>query len=320
MNESGTIPTAALALSDLRKRIGRSQAEIANATGTTQSGVSRLEHQSDMRLSTLVEYVTALGGHLHLVVEHGIDQIEIEIPLLRKQRGDLGHEFRVIWQDQDSRGLIHVGWLEIAGEQYLFSYTNEAKSHPRFQPFPSFPLFDKEYRSSELFPFFAVRLISTADPGYRATLDALGLTRDTATPAELLARSPTESPHDTIQVVPEPTERPDGSLVRLFLVSGIRHADQQNPQALSQLIENLAEGTQLELVPDPHNPANPEALQLAVDGKLIGWVPDYLVSEVHSHINSNRSVAINVSRANGPDVPWHLRLLCQLTLSAKSNS
>lgn len=309
--------TSVVTLSELRRRLGRSQAEIAAAAGTTQSAISRMEHQSDMHVSTLNEYVNALGGRLRLVVERGDHQTEIGIPSIREERPTQRREFQVIWQDKASRSLVRVGWLVFTGHDFEFSYTDDIKSDPRFQPFPAFPRLDEDYRSTELFPYFAVRLTSTADPQYEAVLDALGLTRVDATPAELLARSP-ESPHDTIQVVPEPTEMPDGTIVRVFLVSGTRHADERDPDAVSTLIENLPVGARLERVPEPDNPKNPQALYLTADGKRVGWVPDYLLSEIHSYIDSNRSMSFTVDRANGPDVPWHLRLLCRLTVAPLS--
>lgn len=322
MTTTGTATSQrAISLAELRKRLGQSQAAVATAIGTTQSGVSRIERQSDMHVSTLNEYVMALGGRLRLVVEHDGRQTEIKIPSIRDQGSSaVRREFRVIWQDQQTRGLVHVGWLEFTGEEFIFSYTKDASSHPRFEPFPPFPRFDETYSSRDLFPFFSVRLTSAADPQYDVVLDALGLTRDDATPAELLARSPSESPHDTIQVVPEPTERPDGTLVRTFLVSGVRHADPQNPEVLSRLVQNLAEGEPLQLVPEPDNPKNPRALQLATGGRPIGWVPDYLVDEIHGYMRANQSLSFSVARANGRDVPWHLRLLCQLTVEPLQRS
>ena len=314
MPEPTTIGPPTMSLSALRKRFGRAQAEVATAIGTTQSGVSRIEHQSDMRVSTLDEYVRSLGGRLRLVVEHGTEDLEVVIPSLRRDHSDQSREFRVIWQDNETRSLVHVGWLEYTGERYLFWYTNEARSHPRFQPFPTLPVIDETYRSVDLFPFFAMRLVTTADPRYDAVLDALGLTRSDATPAELLARSPAESPHDTIQVVPEATEMPDGTLVRLFLVSGTRHANNEDPQ-VSRHIENLTAGTRLQVVPEPQNPKNPDALQLVSDGKRVGWIPNHLLSEIHGHIKSNHAISITVVRANAPDVPWHLRLLCRMTVA-----
>ena len=186
--------------------------------------------------------------------------------------------------------------------------------HPRFRPFPAFPLLEEDYTSEDLFPYFAVRLTSAADPEYDIVLDALGLRRDDATPVELLARSPSESPHDTIQVVPEPTEKPDGTLVREFLVSGVRHIDEQD-SAVGRLIESLPVGAPLELESESDNLHNTEALLLKADGMRVGWVPDYLLSEIHGYIDSNRTPSVTVVRANGPDAPWHLRLLCRLTVA-----
>jgi transcriptional regulator with XRE-family HTH domain len=308
-----------LSLSDLRRRLGRSQAEVASAMGTTQSGVSRIERQRDIRVSTLDEYLAALGAELHLIVQHGTGRAEIAVPSLRSGEGNGDRrEYRVIWQDQTTRGLVHVGWLEFTGENFSFSYTEDAKNSPRFKPFPPFPVFDETYRSADLFPFFAVRLITTADPAFDAVIDALGLTRDQATPVELLSLSAAESPHDTIQVIPEPIEQPDGTLVRTFLVSGIRHVDEERQGWVSEAIAALEPGTPLDLVADPGNPKNPAALQVAAQGRVIGWVPDYLVDEVRSYLGAKREMSLVVERANGADVPWHLRLLCRLTVSLPS--
>ena len=302
-----------LTLSELRRHLGRSQAEVATAAGTTQSGISRIEHQSDIHVSTLDEYVSALGGRLRLVVDHGDDRIEIGVPSLRRQQPDERREFRVIWQDQITRGLVHVGWLVFTGDEFTFSYVDEVKNHERFQPFPPFPRLEETYISGDLFPYFALRLTSAADPRYDAVLGALGLTHENATPVELLARSP-ESPHDTIQVVPEPTEMSDGTLVRIFLVSGTRHADEQDPDSVSRLIEALPVDAPLDLVAEPDNTYNSQALQLSTNGKRVGWVPDYLLPEIHGYIDASRSVSVSVVQANGPDTPPHLRLLCRLTV------
>lgn len=311
--------SGAVSLGELRKRLGRSQAEVAGAIGTTQSGVSRIERQPDARLSTLDEYVAALGGVLHLVVEHGGERTEVALPSLRQQRPETQRrEYRVIWQDLTTRSLVHVGWLEFTGEEFVFSYTEDARTNARFSPFPPFPQFDQTYRSADLFPFFSVRLVSTADPTFDAIIDALGLTRDEATPAELLARAPSESPHDTIQVIPEPVEAPDGTLVRTFLVSGVRYADEYSGGELGHFLATLEPGTVLELVPEATNPANALALQLAVDNTVVGWVPDHLLPEVHMYLRSERPLTFTVERANGSDAPWHLRILCRMTVAPPS--
>jgi hypothetical protein len=313
MNDRTSSPDPAVPLSELRRRLGRSQAEVASVVGTTQSGISRIERQPDLRLSTLGEYVAALGGRLHLVVEHGAIRTEIALPWLQQVTTETRRrEYRVIWQDHVARSLVHVGWLVFAGDLFQFSYTEDAKSHPNFSPFPAFPSFHDKYESTDLFSFFLVRLINTADPEFDAVIDALGLTRAQATPAELLARSPSESPHDTIQVVPAPTELPDGQLRHLFLVSGIRHAHEQDPERVGRVVDTLDPGDRLQLVPEPANPVNPQALQLAAKGTVIGWVPNYLVDEIHTYLQRTRQLDFEVERANGPETPWHFRVLCQM--------
>ncbi len=42
------------------------QVELGAALGVVQGEVSKIEHRSDLYLSTLVEYVEALGGRLEI--------------------------------------------------------------------------------------------------------------------------------------------------------------------------------------------------------------------------------------------------------------
>lgn len=307
-------PDPATTLGEVRRRVGRSQAEIASRIGTTQSGVSRLERQGDIKVSTLNEYISALGGRLRLCVELDGGRLDLALPANRPDPARSPREFRVIWQAPTVGNLVHVGWLEYTGDDFVFSYTDDARNNPEFEPFPSFPRLDATYRSHELFPYFAVRLVSAADPSFGILLNALGLARDEATPAELLSRGPTGSPHDTIQVVPEPTELPDGNLARLFLVSGVRHVAVA-PSKLDRWIGSLRPGDSLSLVPDPDNDFNRQALKVTAGGQDLGWIPDYLLDEVHEYLASDRLLGITVERANGPDAPWHLRLLCRLLLA-----
>lgn len=54
-------------LAELRKSRGRTQVELAAALGVEQPTVSRTERRSsDPHLSTLRQYVEALGGHLEI--------------------------------------------------------------------------------------------------------------------------------------------------------------------------------------------------------------------------------------------------------------
>lgn len=58
-----------LSLRELRKALDLTQAALADQLKIGQESVSRLERRTDMLLSTLDEYVRALGGQLELNVE-----------------------------------------------------------------------------------------------------------------------------------------------------------------------------------------------------------------------------------------------------------
>ena len=58
-----------MALCELRKAHHHTQASVARQLGISQDGVSRLEKRSDVLLSTLRNYVEAMGGKLSLVAE-----------------------------------------------------------------------------------------------------------------------------------------------------------------------------------------------------------------------------------------------------------
>jgi transcriptional regulator with XRE-family HTH domain len=57
---------AAMPLDQLRKARQMTQAKLAETLGVNQSEVSRIEHRADLYLSTLSEYVEALGGKLEI--------------------------------------------------------------------------------------------------------------------------------------------------------------------------------------------------------------------------------------------------------------
>ncbi len=67
--ESERMIAEELTLRDLRKAHAMTQEKLAAVLGIKQESVSNLEKRSDMLLSTLREYVAALGGELQLLVK-----------------------------------------------------------------------------------------------------------------------------------------------------------------------------------------------------------------------------------------------------------
>ncbi|MBP6014690.1 MAG: XRE family transcriptional regulator [Alphaproteobacteria bacterium] len=58
-----------MSLRQLRKAHTLTQVRLAEALGTTQESISRIEHNSDLLLSTLRSYIEAMGGQLQLVAQ-----------------------------------------------------------------------------------------------------------------------------------------------------------------------------------------------------------------------------------------------------------
>jgi hypothetical protein len=100
--------------------------------------------------------------------------------------------------------------------------------------------------------------------------------------------------------------------VVLFLVSGVRHANEDDPKSVGELVANLREGQPLDLSDEPDNPYNNRAIRLATDGQPVGWIPDHLLDYVHKNREGGNHVRVTVEHVNGADTPWHLRLLCNL--------
>ena len=55
-----------MALAQLREAEGKTQAELARSLKVSQPNISQLEHKGDLYVSTLRDYVEALGGRLEI--------------------------------------------------------------------------------------------------------------------------------------------------------------------------------------------------------------------------------------------------------------
>ena len=64
-------------LQELRKARNVTQVEVAKAMSVEQAAVSKLERRDDMYVSTLREYVKALGGELKLVASFPDGDIQV---------------------------------------------------------------------------------------------------------------------------------------------------------------------------------------------------------------------------------------------------
>jgi predicted transcriptional regulator len=73
-------------LANLRRTVGVTQVELAEALGTSQGQISRMERQQDMLVSTFASYLQALGVRASLVVEVGEQTVAHDLITGREER------------------------------------------------------------------------------------------------------------------------------------------------------------------------------------------------------------------------------------------
>lgn len=215
------------------------------------------------------------------------------------------HKLRLIWKDPETRRYHQVGQFEALSDgRYAFGYVAAASQLNGFEPLLEFPDLKRIYVSQEIPSFLANRVMSDRRPSYTQHLGWLGLEKD-ATPVEILARTGGPRETDTFHVV-DAFELRHGRCEGRFFVSGIRYQDVE-PQSLEA-------GQELQLRDEPDNPHNTRAILLTADGAPVGWIPDWLVEDIHRFREADDPLRILVEQVN-PGAPPHLAVRCLLEVT-----
>jgi DNA-binding XRE family transcriptional regulator len=64
-------------LADIRKQLGLTQAQLAEAAGLSQARISQIENGDSTSLESLRAYVAGLGGHLDIIARIGNIQLNV---------------------------------------------------------------------------------------------------------------------------------------------------------------------------------------------------------------------------------------------------
>lgn len=83
-----------LGLAALREGRGFTQARLASEMGVSQPNVSKIEGKEDLQLSTICNYVAALGGHLEMKAvfpDSTVDFATASLPIHAGGSTDLAH-------------------------------------------------------------------------------------------------------------------------------------------------------------------------------------------------------------------------------------
>jgi hypothetical protein len=232
----------------------------------------------------------------------------------------------VAWQHPERRLIEPVGMLTFDGRTYAFGYIRNALQVKDFRPLLGFADLHRSYTAQSLFPLFAQRAMDPRRPDYQRYLARLGLEGEPG-PLEQIARSQGRRQGDTIQLLPVPAVGDEVTF--LFLVNGVRHVPERplmlggseihvTREQVEDALGQLRQGDVLGLVDEPDNPVNPLAILVTASSVPVGWVPDLLAEDLH-RLKDRAAVTVTVAHLNGPDAPWHLRLLARLHTSPTSD-
>ncbi len=218
----------------------------------------------------------------------------------------------VACQDAKSRRWAPVGRLTRENGVYRFVYTRGVKEIADFQPFGRMQNLHKAYRSEQLFPIFANRVLAKNRPEYRDYLEWLGLAGVKYDALEELARTGGLRATDSLEIFPCP-EPVEGKVYEVyFFCRGLRHLHEENQERARR----LTFGERLYLMQDVQNTNDNMALLLRTDDPvtLVGYAPRYYSAEFSSLIKAvgSESVKVTVERVN-TGAPLQYRVLCKMT-------
>jgi hypothetical protein len=221
------------------------------------------------------------------------------------------------WQDPESRQWYPVGKLTSVNGIYRFVYTKGAEASKNFLPFGSMRDLHAVYKSRDLLPLFANRIISKKRPEYRDFLRWLDLQEAEVDPLVVLARTEGVRETDSLTVFPCPEPDKEGKYVVHFFSHGLRYL----PDDARIRIGKLQVGDRLYLMLDPQNRYDGCAIALRTGDPttIVGYCPRYISRDFLEILaNDPDAVQVRVKRVN-IDAPIQLRLLCTLTADWPEN-
>lgn len=218
----------------------------------------------------------------------------------------------VAWQDSKSRKWAPVGRLTQEDGFYRFVYTRGAEEIKDFQPFGRMMDLHKVYKSEDLFPIFANRILAKNRPEYADYLKWLGMTEVQYDALEELARTGGLRATDSLELFPCPEPTEGKSYEVYFFCRGLRHLHVENQERARQ----LQSGERLFLMQDLQNTYDRMALLMRTGDPvtLVGYAPRYYSAEFTQLIKATDPdmVKVAVEQVN-IDAPIQYRVLCKLS-------
>lgn len=223
----------------------------------------------------------------------------------------------LVWQHPETRRFVKVGQIDsLPRGRFAFHYLPDVADVADFVPLDEFPNLDRAYVSDEVPAFFANRILSSERRGYDKYLNWLGVAdlSHADIPFELLARTGGGRATDTFHVVDLPASD-SSTFTSRFFVSGIRYIED-----VDRALGEIQNGSELVLELDESNSVNPKAVLIeTLHGSTVGYVPDWLCSDIHTLISNQWTLSATAERVN-PEAPAHVRVLCRVEAQKSSTA
>lgn len=217
----------------------------------------------------------------------------------------------IAYQDKTTRRWAPVGKLTRLPDSYRFVYTKGVKNFPNFVPFGRMTNLDAVYRSKELFPLFANRVLPKNRPEHAEYLQWLGLSAEEHDSIDELSRTGGLRATDNLELIPCPAPSSDGYFEEFFFCRGIAHAHPSTKAAVG----HLRQGDRLFLMRDIQNDMDAAALALRTDDpfSMIGYTPAYFAKDFSNLLDevNAQNVQVTVAQVN-ENAPSQYFLLCHL--------
>jgi hypothetical protein len=85
---------------------------------------------------------------------------------------------------------------------------------------------------------------------------------------------------------------------KTFYIAGVQHHE------LHEVIEDLAEGDELDLICEPENKFDPNAVRIESDGTMLGYVPKKFSAEVSAALEIGHDLECCITKLTPTAKPW----------------
>ena len=83
-----------------------------------------------------------------------------------------------------------------------------------------------------------------------------------------------------------------------FFIAGVQH------HQMASVIKDLSEGDELDIVPEPTNQYDPNAVRLEINGTMLGYVPKKFSAEVSAMLEADPDLECIITMLNKNAKPW----------------